>query len=90
LIDLGAWEKDSWHLKNKSKNLLVWKKKTKTSVSSFQQQGTSFCHPFLLNSRTWKVGHILELWRKLFTAKNTPPHSFFSSPNKKLSTNRLL
>jgi hypothetical protein len=51
LIDFGAWEKKSWHLKHKSKNFLFGKKDEDKCQHSFQQQGTSFSHPFLLNSQ---------------------------------------
>jgi hypothetical protein len=61
LIDLGAWERNSWDLKHKSKNLLVWKKKGQRQVSAAcSNKAPAFVIPFF-STLTWKVGHILEL-----------------------------
>jgi hypothetical protein len=60
LIDLGAWEKNSWHLKTKSENLLVWKTRQRQVSAASSNKAPAFVIPFF-STLTWKVGHILEL-----------------------------
>jgi len=89
LIDLGAWERNSWDLKHKSKNLLVWKKKDKDKCQQLAATRHQLSSSLSSQLSLGKLDTFLS-YEKAFYSQKTHHPLLFSSPNKKLSTNRLL
>jgi hypothetical protein len=75
LIDFGAWEKKSWHLKHKSKNLLVWKKRQRQVSAQLPATRHQLFSSLSSQLTIGKLDTFLSYEKAIYSQKHTTPFS---------------